>query len=343
MSKTHMTIPIFVPHLGCPHRCVFCNQWETSAVRTPPDASFVREKIRAHLETKAASIESVEAAFFGGSFTAIDEALQRELLGAAHGFIRDGLIRGIRLSTRPDCVNTARLELLHEYGVHTIEIGAQSFSDVVLAASGRGHSAADSIDAAARIRQAGFSLVIQLMPGLPGDGPLESLRSARTAADCAPDAVRIYPAVVLEHTRLADLYREGRYEPLSLEDALERSADMRELFAEKNIPVIRTGLHPLAPGETAGVLAGPYHPAFGFLVKARLKRRIIERELAGVLERSASPPSAVRLQIPLREKEEYLGHRGENMEHLKARFAPVHITRILVDSDRPEIIIETAL
>ncbi|MCU0845961.1 MAG: radical SAM protein [Spirochaetes bacterium] len=342
MSKTRMTIPIFVPHLGCPHRCVFCNQWETSAVRTPPDAKFVREKIRSHLDTKPGSIERIEAAFFGGSFTAIDAALQRELLGAAHDFILDGLVDGIRVSTRPDRVDAGSLDLLREYGVRTIEIGAQSFSDGILAAAGRGHTAADSISASARIRKAGFSLVIQLMPGLPGDSPAESLRSAKAAAGCAPDAVRIYPTVVLDHTRLAEIFRAGAYEPLTLEDALERSADMHELFAEKNIPVIRTGLHPLAPGETAGVLAGPYHPAFGFLVKARLKRRILERELARALERSVSAPSEALLRIPLREKEEYLGHRGENMEYLGALFAPVKIMRIFVNSDRPEIIIENA-
>ncbi len=342
MSKTRMTIPIFVPHMGCPHRCVFCNQFETSAVRTPPDASFVRAKIRAHLETKPASVEWVEAAFFGGSFTAIAEGLQRELLGAAHGFIRDGLIGGIRVSTRPDCINTARLELLGEYGVRTIEIGAQSFSDRVLDAAGRGHTAADSIEAAARIREAGFSLVIQLMPGLPGDGPEDSLRSAETAASCGPDAVRIYPTVVLEHTRLAGLYREGVYAPLSLEDALERSADMHELFSGKRIPVIRTGLHPLAPDEAAGVLAGPYHPAFGFLVKARLKRRGMVREIERAMGPFARVPDAIRLHLPLCGREEYLGHRGENMEYLKLRFAPSEITRVFVDSDRLEIIIENA-
>lgn len=340
MSKTHMTIPIFVPHLGCPHRCAFCNQWETSAVHARPDASSVRGKIRAQLATKPVSIGNVEVAFFGGSFTAIEEELQRELLGAAHDFIRDGLIDGIRLSTRPDCVDTARLELLHEYGVRTIEIGAQSFSDEVLAASGRGHTAAESIDAAKRIRRAGFSLVIQLMPGLPGDGPAGSLRSAEIAASCSPDAVRIYPTVVLDHTRLAELFREGAYEPLTLEDALERSADMHELFAGKGIPVIRTGLHPLAPDETANVLAGPYHPAFGFLVKSRVKRRRLAHEISRMLGRDSSSPVVIRLRIPMREKEEYIGYRGENIEYLGALFAPARIVRSFGDLESLEIFIE---
>lgn len=341
MSKSAMTIPVFVPHMGCPHRCVFCNQWETSAVWTSPDAAFVRAKIRAHLATKASSVGHVEVAFFGGSFTAIDAGLQRSLLDAAYGFVREGLLSSIRVSTRPDCIDPNRLALLREYGVKTIEIGAQSFDDGVLAAADRGHTAEDSVRAAAIVRREGFSLVIQLMPGLPGGDRGEAVRSAETAVSCSPDAVRIYPTVVLEHTRLARLWREGLYEPLGFEEALECAADMHELFAEKNIPVIRTGLHPLSPDEEGGVLAGPYHPAFGFMVKARLKRRIMEREIEGAIEATGRAQGSLLLRIPHRGKEEYLGHRAGNMDYLRKRFPETRIERAFIDTGRLEIIIET--
>jgi len=337
-----MTIPIFVPHLGCPHRCVFCNQWETSSVRTPPDAGFVRTKILAHLGIRAPSIEHVEAAFFGGSFTAIDMDLQRDLLCAAYDFVREGALRGIRVSTRPDCIDGARLALLRDYGVRTVEIGAQSFDDRVLSEAGRGHCARDIARASAAVKGLGFGLVIQLMPGLPGGDRAEALRSAEEAAACGPNAVRIYPTVVLERTRLADLWREGRYAPLMLDEAVELTADMRELFAERGITVIRSGLHPLSPGEEASVLAGPYHPAFGFLVKARLKRRSMERAIEGALGTSRNAPGSLLLRIPRRGKEEYIGHRSENLDYLRRRFPEIRIAHAFADFDRMEIVIENS-
>jgi histone acetyltransferase (RNA polymerase elongator complex component) len=195
MSKSAMTIPVFVPHMGCPYRCVFCNQWETSSVRTSPDAAFVRAKIRTHLATKASSVGHVEVAFFGGSFTAIDADLQRSLLDAAYGFVREGLLSGVRVSTRPDCIDPVRLALLREYGVKTIEIGAQSFATAARR-RGRGHTG--RIPSARRATSAGgLSPVCQLLPAWV---PTQLTVRSRRRPCRAPGAVRIYPTVVLEHT-----------------------------------------------------------------------------------------------------------------------------------------------
>ncbi len=320
MPKQHMTIPIFVPHLGCPHRCLFCNQWSASGAKNVPDRETVARAVDEYRSTAAPGTET-ELAFFGGSFTAIERGKQTELLSAAHEQKKKGTIRAIRLSTRPDCISAEALDLLCRYEVDTVELGAQSFHDDVLEAAGRGHSAEDTLNAAGMIRSRGMGLVIQLMPGLPRDTAEKSVASARQAADLAPDAVRIYPTVVIRGTGLEKMWQCGEYVPLSLEAAVAWCADQYSLFAAKNIPVIRMGLHPFSPDEASSILAGPYHPAFGFMVKARTKRAILEKSLRDFLRhRHGGNPGRLMLHLPHNGIEEYIGHRRENIRYLEQLF-----------------------
>lgn len=321
MSKTQVTIPFFVPHSGCPHRCVFCNQWVSTGSKTLPDAIAVRTKIDAYHTKIPPSVIRIEAAFFGGSFTAIPFEKQEELLGAALAGKRRGKIHAIRLSTRPDCIDHARLDLLERYEVETVELGAQSFSDTVLSASQRGHTTDDIFRAVELLRERKFNYVIQLMPGLPLDTADESLRSALTAVRLAPHGVRIYPTVVLEHTGLADMFREGRYTPLELHDAVELCAAMYSIFLESAIPVIRMGLHPLDAEGLAGILAGPYHPAFGFMVKSRFRRNQVEMAVEHYI--NSNPDKQHRkmiVELPAAGREEFIGLKKENLSHLRSKF-----------------------
>lgn len=336
MTKKQMTIPVFVPHQGCPHCCVFCNQWETSGTRALPDVTAVHEKIERHLATAPPGLERIEVAFFGGSFTGIDPGKQGELLGAAAAFVRDGRVHSLRLSTRPDLIDEGRLALLKDHGVETIELGVQSLSNAVLAASRRGHTAEDVSAAVRLLRERGFRFVLQLMPGLPGDSEEESLRTARNAARLRPDGVRIYPAVVLDRTELADSFRAGRYRPLSMEEAVGTCARMLLLFERENIPVIRIGLHPFAEEETKNILDGPYHPAFGFLVKARVRRGLLERLLRETVP-GGEPGfrGRVRITLPEKEKEEYIGPARENILYLKKMFPLLEIDYRAGDTGTP--------
>lgn len=330
MSKKQVTIPIFVPHLGCPHRCVFCNQWQSSGERKIPDGEAIKKKIELYLSTIPDSVERIEVAFFGGSFSGIETEKQEEFLRAAYRFKKAGSIHAIRLSTRPDYIDEERLRLLKSYETETVELGVQSFSDRVLAASQRGHTVSDTYKAIDLLKGNGFNLVIQLMPGLPEETTDSSIRSAEIAASLRPSSVRIYPTVVLDNTRLAEMYHAGQYRALSMEEAVETCKEMLIIFNEQGIPVIRIGLHPFSEDARENIIDGPYHPAFGFLVKSRIKREIMETRIAETLGGShLNPKKKLKLCIPELEREEYIGYKRENLKYLRNKYNRINIKFIL--------------
>lgn len=316
-KKRQVSIPIFVPHGGCPHRCSFCDQRRTSHRMTMPAAALVRDTVMRYRATITPQVERVELAFFGGSFTALPSDQRSAYLAAAASCRSEGLVDAIRLSTRPDAIDGEILAELSRHGVSTVELGVQSFDDEVLRFARRGHGAQDSRVAARAIVEGGFDLVIQLMPGLPRDTDERSLASAREAASLGPAAVRIYPTVVLDGTDLADRYRRGEFVPLGLDEAIERCADCCAVFDDAGIPVIRLGLHPLDPSEVSSVLAGPYHPAFGHLVRCRQRRRELMGRLAAGPWR---PGDAVIIRVPQEQIGQYRGPTGETAAELAAHF-----------------------
>lgn len=276
--KKHVNIPIFIPHMACPHRCSFCDQRRIAGTQLPPSPGQVHTIIEEAIRTVDRSRQTCEIAFFGGSFTGIGEPLMRAYLSAAARF--SGRIDGIRLSTRPDYIDGAVLELLREYGVTTVELGAQSMDDAVLRKNGRGHTAADTVRAAGMIRDYGFSPVLQMMTGLAGDTAEGARRTARILCGLKPDAVRIYPCVVVRGTDLEEMYRRGEYEPMPLKDAVELCADLCVTFHEAGVQVIRIGLHADRQLLSGDVVAGPFHPAFGELCENAVFYRLLRPVLA---------------------------------------------------------------
>ena len=316
-----LIIPFFIPHMGCPHTCLFCDQKHITGRHTVPGPDDIKETIAGYLESSGSSRSPVEVAFFGGSFTAIQDSLREMLLESVQPFIRRGQVQSIRVSTRPDCISKQTCDSLRCYGVDIVELGAQSFHDHVLSASLRGHRADDTIRAVNIIREAHLKPGIQLMPGLPGETREEALESARTARDLCPSCVRIYPTVVIDNTGLADMYRQGLYTPLSFEEAIETSADMTQIIEKAGIPVIRIGLHPLAPHEQLSVLAGPYHPALGFLVRSRMKRRILDKAIIAFKKENDITGKNIIANIPFIGKEEYIGMAKDNILYLKKKYS----------------------
>jgi histone acetyltransferase (RNA polymerase elongator complex component) len=263
-----MIIPFFIPHAGCPHQCVFCDQKNITGRQAPPPASSLPLTINHYLRAFTGS-GSVQVAFYGGSFTALPHAVQQEYLEPVQPFIDSGRIAGIRLSTRPDGINADVLALLKRYHVGTVELGVQSMDDDVLLLAGRGHTAADTAHAVQLLRGHGFVIGLQLMPGLPGDRAETFETTVRKIVGLKPDFVRIYPTLVIRDTPLAVLYRSGRYTPLSLDTAIMLCRDALDLFEEAGIEVIRIGLPATDKLATPGTIAaGPYHPAFRQLVEA---------------------------------------------------------------------------
>lgn len=269
----HANISIFVPHIGCPHRCSFCDQRTISGTQKAPSGGDVREICTKALgEIK--SPENTEIAFFGGSFTAIPRPYMTELLESAYEFVGDGKFRGIRISTRPDYITPEILAILKKYGVTAIELGAQSMSDTVLSANERGHTAEDVYKASDLIKSYGFELGLQMMVGLYKSSGEDEWETMEKIVDIHPDTVRIYPVVILKNTKLGELYQSGEYKLFcGFDDVVEVVATMMTTFEENGIRVIKCGLHASEFVEN-DMLGGFYHPAF-----CELCENVIYREL----------------------------------------------------------------
>ncbi len=306
----HANAAVFVPHNGCPHRCSFCNQNTISGCAAQPGAEDVRAAARRAEETLPPGVPA-EFAFFGGSFTAIGRAYMTELLDAVQPWLRKGVFTGIRCSTRPDCVDAELLSFLKERGVKAVELGAQSMDDAVLAKNGRGHTAADVERASRLIREAGLSLGLQMMTGLPGDTAAGAWETARRLAALSPDTMRIYPAIVLPGTAMAAWYREGSYRPMGLDEAVGLCAGLLDFFEQRGVRVIRVGLHS-SPELERERLAGPYHPAFRELCLSRLFLRRME-EAASRFPAGA----ALAFLVCPRDLSAVLGQKRANLEALR--------------------------
>lgn len=264
----YYNIPVFVPHMGCPFDCVFCNQKRITGVgNEKPDVDGI---VSEHLKFLPKEDCLIEIAFFGGSFTGIEEILQEELLEKASRYVGKNNIAGIRVSTRPDYIDTAVLERLLKYKVTTIELGVQSLDEEVLKASARGHTAEDVEKAVMLIRQYPFTLGLQMMTGLPLDTPSKSIETAKKIIALKPDIVRIYPTLVIKNTCLEEMYERGEYNPQTVDEAVELCYELVSMFNDAGIKVIRTGLQNTDEiSENGSVVAGPFHSAFGELVESR--------------------------------------------------------------------------
>ena len=279
MSR-HYIIPIFVPHFGCPHDCVFCNQKKITGLSTDISPDHVEIIIEEHLKSfKEGAF--IEVAFYGGSFTAIDIDIQSQLLSVPYRFKLQGKINEIRLSTRPDAINNKILNNLKRFTVNTIELGCQSLNDQVLSLSDRGHTSDDVYKASRMIKEEGFNLGLQMMLGLPGDTMSKALYTATEFIRLKPDCVRIYPTLVIKETYLEQLYLENKYLPLSLEKSIDITTQILILFYLENINVIRVGLQPTENIQMGkDVIAGPFHPAYRQLVEANIFKLLIQMYLS---------------------------------------------------------------
>lgn len=281
MSKEHYIIPIFVPHEGCPHNCVFCNQDRITGVKDRVDAEKVKNIIEEYYETIENKDAIIEVSFFGGTFTAIREEKQRELLKVAKAYKDRGIVKKIRMSTRPDYINDYILSYLKEYSVDIIELGIQSLDDEVLVAAGRGHTVLDAINASRLIKEYGITLGHQLMPGLPKSNPEKDIKSAMDSLKMEPDIVRIYPSLVIKDTPMEKMYLRGDYTPYTLEKAVEVSKEIYSIFNEAGVNVIRIGLQPTDTINTGkDIVDGPFHPAFRELVESNLIIDKIRNEIS---------------------------------------------------------------
>lgn len=328
----HRNIPIFIPHLGCPNQCVFCNQRSISGCREFREESVVRQ-IETALETLSPDAQA-QIAFFGGSFTGIDRDLMLRLLDTAERYVRSGCVSSIRLSTRPDYISDEILELLLRYSVRTVELGLQSMNDGVLAATRRGHTAEQARLACKMVVDAGFELVGQMMIGLPAATSEHEISTAEEICLLTASAARIYPTVVFHGTPLCEMTQNGCYTPLSLDEAVERSARVLRVFEQHRIPTIRIGLCPtedlFSPDR---VLAGPCHAALGELVW----NEYYYCETLSAIRRLGLLGADVELTVPVRSASKVAGQNRRNLRRLFAE-SGTRVRRIIEDQNVKDVV-----
>lgn len=307
---TPLIIPIFITHEGCPHRCVFCNQEPITGQHHQMGPREVGDEIRKWLRRSPAHGRKVETAFYGGSFTALPISRQRELLQGVQPFLDSGQVQAIRLSTRPDYIDSQRADFLSSYGVETVELGIQSMSDDVLAASKRGHSVEQSIRAINCLSASRLRVGVQLLLGLPAETMLSTLRGVRRLTAMKIDFVRLYPALVIKGSGLATLYHHHKYQPLSMNQTIALTARITSILSRHHIPVIRIGL-PASKELEDNLLAGPYHPALGEMVAARIFFNRIRKKLRSL------PKEPWQLAISQRDRSIFYGQKKCSLQRLQ--------------------------
>lgn len=321
-------IPFFIPHVGCPHVCTFCNQ--SRITETVGIGHLTPEYIASTIKDYVGDSKNDkfwEVCFYGGSFSAIDQKLQKQLLKPAYEALQSGLIDSIRCSTRPDAVSDEQLELLCSLGMKTIELGVQSMDDTVLSLAKRGHTSDDVKLAVKQLRKFGFTVGLQLLPGLLGDSWETIIQTAVEITALQPDFVRIYPVLVIDYTELAEQYKSGIYEPLSLELALQYCAFLKTWFESHHITVIRTGLQSTEELDTGtSLLAGPYEPAMGELVSNEQWRQRIEYCMNEHTEYFEETIKAVVVKYPRSLTSKVRGLKKRNVEYFENMYKDITFT-----------------
>lgn len=313
--KQYYTIPIFVPELACPHRCIFCNQHTITSVQKAPTMAETNSIIEKYLSTIPLG-KQVDIGFLGGNFTGIPLAQQKQYLETAQPYLKKNLVRGIRVSTRPDYISEDILQLLKTYGVTTIELGAQSMDTEVLQRAGRGHSIADTENAARMIRESEIELGLQMMTGLPGDTPEKSIHTAKRIVALGASCTRIYPTLVVKDTNLAEWWKTGKYKPQTMHEAIELTSTLLDIFNAGDVTVLRIGLHP-TEGFLSGdqLLDGPFHPSFKALVFSHQWKKRFEH-----IEKKSNN---ITIRVHPKDIPHAVGHQSKNKNYLLQHFHQV--------------------
>jgi len=322
-KKKKLIVPIFIPHEGCPYRCVFCSQVDITGTGYKADKIHVLKVLKTYLgpDFNASRTIKCEVAFYGGSFTGLLKERQKMLLSILRPFLNNGRVDSIRLSTHPLFIDSGRLDLLKDNGVKTIELGIQSTSEPVLEKSGRPCSKVDLFKSVHLIKERSFILGLQLMLGLPGDDENLFQSSVKDLINMKPDFVRLYPTLVLRHTALYSMYKKGLYTPWSLERTLKALKYAIKLFKQYEIPVIRVGVQPDKSLEE-NLVAGPFHPSLRYLVDCQLCLDLMVEKILSMTR----IPKKILFRVPKKLLSVYIGNKRENINYIKGRFGFKEVT-----------------
>ncbi len=328
MKNRPFIVPIFIPHQGCPYRCIYCQQEKiTSQSSQDVDASSITRILEQAIKSdRFDPMRKPEVAFYGGTFTRLTTTRMKELLGAVRPYLQQGLFNSIRLSTRPDSILNKPLDLLKNMGVSTVELGTQSMVDEVLKHSQRGHTAQDTVESVQLLKELGFKVGVQLMPGLPGDTQERFMQTVEKVIRLRPHMVRLYPTIVLKGTVLEKWFQEKRYHPMPLEKAVKICQESCVHLEDNGIPVIRIGLMSSKTLlEDDQIVAGPWHKAFGFLVRSEIHQQRIEPYLP---EWGLS--TEIGLRVPHRELPLVRGYKNRGLRSIEEKTG-AKVIKVIVD------------
>ncbi len=325
----HANIAIFVPHNGCPNQCSFCNQKNITGVSHQPTPNEVND-ILSNAVKNSKNVET-EIAFFGGSFTAINQDYMISLLEVASSYVKKGYFSGIRISTRPDAIDNEILSILKNYNVTAIELGAQSMNDEVLLSNKRGHTRADIINASNLIKNNDFSLGLQMMTGLYKSNFDIDYQTGVDIAKIKPDTVRIYPTVILKGTQLEELYTIGKYKTLSFDDTVLLCCKLLVLFENEGIPVIRLGLH-ASESLSQNMIGGIFHPAFREICESK----ILYYKVQKLIKENNIKPGILKIKVNPKYVSKLI---GQNKTNLNTFLNFGYILKIEQDSSIKDILI----
>ncbi|MBW2306374.1 MAG: radical SAM protein [Deltaproteobacteria bacterium] len=318
-SNRPLIVPVYIPHRGCPHRCIFCDQHRLTGHNKAAKPEDVARWVAWYRTAARVDRRStVEIAFYGGSFTALPQDVQQDYLDAASNQVRQGMAHSIRISTRPDAIDGWTITRLKDAGVAVVELGVQSMDDGVLRAARRGHTAEDVRRAITMLKEAGFRVGIQLMPGLPGDTLNTGIRGVQELIRLGPHMARLYPVLVITGTELERLWREGRYRALQVSEAVHWCACLLLLLETGGVPVIRAGIH-VSPEmvQENSVAAGPLDPA----LRHRVESFIYFSLAHFLLEPRASSAPEMNIRVPPADVSHMKGFRSENIRELERRLS----------------------
>ncbi len=315
----HYNIPIFLPELACPYRCVYCNQFSITGLNDIIKAEDVKAIIDSHLASFKEEQRFVEVAFFGGNFTGLPIQMQNDYLEAVQPYLDKGLVNGIRCSTRPDYISYHRVQEIKRYGMRNIELGAQSTNDEVLKHCRRGHTYNDIAEASQIILSQEITLGLQMMIGLPFDTEEKDFHTAKDIVNLGAKETRIYPCIVVKDTELETMYRNGEYQALTIEEAVKRSAKLYSYFTENQVKVLRIGLHTSDELDNEAYVAGPYHKNFAEMVFSNIWKEKLTQALTQTLTQTQN----IIINVPESQINHAIGWKGENKKILSEQFGNV--------------------
>ncbi len=318
MPKKPLIIPIFLPHSGCPQRCIFCDQSTiTGQSQTHITVADFQERVDTFLSYRQTHHTDVQIAFYGGNFLGTIPKRFLTLLEYAQTYILQGKVDGIRFSTRPESIQPDTLDAVRRFSITTVELGVQSMDDEVLRLSNRGHTSEDTFRAVEGLKETPYRIGLQMMVGLPGDPGEPSIASARELIRLKPDFVRIYPTIVLDGSPLADWLRNGEYRPMPLEACVTLVKQIYLMFKQAGIPVVRMGLQTSQTLSSDAIIAGPFHPAFGHLVHSEI---FLDSAIAA-LKGTPGIPRHACIRVHPRSVARMHGEKNYNVKMLRKIFA----------------------